>query len=282
MQVKIVIGTISFMLTMIILGFAALREPARLEESTLAFEGRSIETGAQIFQGNCATCHGVNGKAEECYDAGGNAIGCQGLPLNNAGLLCGDTSQRMAALEWEGSKQAFIEQVVAAGRVGTVMPTWSSDFGGPMREDQVKNAAAFVLNWESEALCAEPVITYEWPESVDDFLAEFPDGDAANGEALFVVPYGCSGCHGSPDGTIPAAVGPDLSQIAVEGATRIEGYSAAQYIYESILEPNAFIAPDCPNGPCASPSGMQATNFAGRMAPSPQDVADILAFLLQE
>ena len=85
MQVKIVIGTIAFMLTMIILGFAALREPARLQEFQHAFEGRSIENGARLFSNNCATCHGVNGKAEECYDAGGNVIGCQGLPLAAVG-----------------------------------------------------------------------------------------------------------------------------------------------------------------------------------------------------
>jgi mono/diheme cytochrome c family protein len=282
MQTRIVIGTIAFMLTMIILGFAALREPARLEGFTLAFEGRTIESGARLFQDSCATCHGVNGKAEECYDASGNTIGCQGLPLNNAALLCEDKSQRMIALGWEGTKQAFIEQTVASGRVGTVMPTWSATFGGPMREDQVQDVSAFVLNWESDAICGAPIVTFDWLDSVDDFLADFPDGDVANGEALYVAPYGCSACHGSADGSIPAAVGPDLSQIAETGGARIDGYSAAQYIYESILEPNAFIAEECPNGqPCISPSAMHGTNFPGRMAANPQDMADILTFLLQ-
>jgi mono/diheme cytochrome c family protein len=282
MQVKVVIGTIAFMLTMIILGFAALREPTRLQEFTDAFEGRAIENGARLFDSNCATCHGVSGAAEECYDAGGNSIGCQGLPLNSASLLCGDKSQRMSALGWEGSKEAFVEQTVAAGRLGTVMPTWSASFGGPMREDQVKDVAAYVLNWESVELCSAPVVTFDWPDSVDDFLAEFSDGDATNGEALFVAPYGCSGCHGIPDGTIPAAVGPDLSQIAETGATRIDGYSAAQYVYESILYPNDFVAEECPNAPCASPSAMQATNFASRMGATPEDLADLMAYLLGE
>ena len=36
------------MLTMMIMGFAALREPARLEEFSHAFEGRSIENGARL------------------------------------------------------------------------------------------------------------------------------------------------------------------------------------------------------------------------------------------
>ena len=49
MQVKVVIGTIAFMLTMIILGYAALREPERLEHFTGARDGRTIETGANIL-----------------------------------------------------------------------------------------------------------------------------------------------------------------------------------------------------------------------------------------
>ncbi len=284
MQVKVVIGTITFMLTMMIMGFAALREPARLEKFSHAFEGRSIESGARIYAGNCATCHGVSGKGEECYDTGGNQIGCRGLPLNYAPLLCGDNSDRTArmnAMNWASTKDAFIESVVAAGRAGTAMPVWSAQFGGPMREDEIKNTVAFILNWESDDLCSEPVVTFDWPATAQGLVDEFPDGDAANGEALFVS-YGCSGCHGVPDGSIPAAVGPDLSNIAVDGATRVDGYSAAMYVYESILDPNAFIAEECPTGPCLGPPSAMLANFGERMAENPQDMADILAYLLGE
>ncbi len=279
MQVKVVIGTIAFMLTMIILGFAALREPTRLQEFSEAFEGRSIETGAKLFANNCATCHGVNGRAEECYDAGGNSIGCQGFPLNYSGLLCGDKPQRMVTLSWNGSKEAFIEQTIASGRLGTVMPTWSSEFGGPMRGDQIENLSAFVLNWESEELCAVPVVTYDWPESVDDFLAEF-EGDPAQGEEVFLRgAYVCASCHGNPDGSVPAAVGPNLSQIGTTAATRIDGYSAPQYIYESVLHPNAYVVEQCPNNPCAP--NVMPQDFAVRMSANSQDLADIISYLLQ-
>ena len=36
MQIKIVIGTIAFMLTMMVFGYSALREPARLERFALS------------------------------------------------------------------------------------------------------------------------------------------------------------------------------------------------------------------------------------------------------
>lgn len=279
MQVKVVIGTIAFMLTMMILGFAALREPARLEAFTDAFNGRSIETGARLYDDNCATCHGTSGKAEECFDVGGNETACQGLPLNSALLLCEDKSQRMIGLGWEGTKRAFVETTVAAGRVGSVMPTWSADFGGPMRADQIQDVASYVLNWESSELCAVPVVMYDWPESVDDFLTEFPDGDGSRGEELFLrSSYICTSCHGNPDGSIPAVVGPDLSEIADVGATRVEGHSAAQYVYESILDPTAFTAPECPNGPC--PEAGMPDIFTASMGASPQDLADILSYLL--
>lgn len=62
---------------------------------------------------------------------------------------------------------------------------------------------------------------------------------------------GCIACHTIPD--VPGAVGvvgPNLSNIGVDAATRIDGYSAEEYIRESLVEPNAFTAPECPTGPC--------------------------------
>ena len=47
-------------------------------------------------------------------------------------------------------------------------------------------------------------------------------------------------------------------------ATRKPGMSAKDYIRESILDPNAFIAPDCPDGPCKSPS-LMPPNFGDQL-----------------
>ncbi len=67
----------------------------------------------------------------------------------------------------------------------------------------------------------------------------------------------CFGCHtiASVD-FMTGKVGPDLSHIGTVAATRKPGMSAKDYLRESILEPNAFIVPDCPDGPCKSPSLM--------------------------
>lgn len=277
MQVKVLIGTIAFMLTMIILGFAALGEPARLEETTDAFLGRSVENGAEIFANNCATCHGVNGKAEECYDAGtGEQIGCAGLPLNNAELLCGSPPPRLEAQGWEGTPLDYVRSTVSAGRPWNGMPTWGQQFGGPLQLNQVNDVSAFVVNWHSDVLCSEPPPpAIEWPTSV----ADLPEGDPAAGEELYRVTYGCAACHGDPAVEGSAVIGPWLGNIAADGADRIDGYTSADYVYESILRPSDFIAPECPNGPCTGPPSTMPNNFGTRMT-TLQDMADIMAYLL--
>ena len=41
-----------------------------------------------------------------------------------------------------------------------------------------------------------------------------------------------------------------MTNIGAEAATRVEGLSAFEYIHQSIVEPLAFNAPECPFGPC--------------------------------
>ncbi len=281
MQVKVVIGTIAFMLTMIVLGYSALREPSRLEDFTGAAAGRSIETGAAIFANNCAACHGVQGKAEvDCINPVTGDDSCVGLPLQSFFLLCGQPSKRLLDLGWEGTTQQYLVRTISAGRTGTLMPAWLSEFGGPMRPDQINNAANYVLNWGNEDFCDEPPSEFSWADTAVEFQ-ELPEIEEGNPElgAVAYQSYGCAACHGQPEEPGSANIGPWLGEIKNEGANRIEGYLAQDYIYESILDPNAFIAPDCPNGPCNEPSLMPG-DFSFRMSNNPQDMADILAYLM--
>ncbi|HUS94323.1 MAG TPA: c-type cytochrome [Patescibacteria group bacterium] len=275
MQIKVVIGTISFMLVMIILGVAALFEPARLEETADAFVGRQIEKGAVIFHDSCAECHGEGGLALDCSTTAGEEIDCKGIPLNHAALLCGDPSLRMQQMAWNSSKENFIKQTISSGRPGTLMPIWSKSFGGPMEDYQIDQVASFVLNWaETPGLCGDgAVAAIEWPDTVE----ELPDGDAENGRDVFQL-NGCAVCHGDPeDVNSVATVGPWLGNIGNDAATRILGMSAEQYIYESVLDPTSFVAPECPNGPCNDPSVMRQ-DYPNLM--SEQDMADLVQFYM--
>jgi cytochrome c553 len=273
MQIKVVIGTIAFMLVMIILGVAALFEPARMKATADAFLGRQIEKGASLFSQNCVECHGLEGKAQDCVDFAGEPKTCVGLPLNHAPLLCGEPSLRMAQVGWGSSKYNFINQTISAGRTGTLMPTWSQNYGGPLEDYQVNQLTEYILNWGLDPeLCpaggAVPAV--EWPESWEDL----PEGNADNGSSLYTA-NGCNACHGDPTGDPSSAVvGPWLGNIGNDASTRVEGESAQQYIYQSILDPNAFIAPECPTGPCSEPSAMRA-DFGFVL--SEQDMADLIA-----
>ncbi len=292
MQVKIVIGTVAFMLTMIILGYAALREPARLHEFTLAAEGRRVENGAFLYEGNCASCHGVEGKAEKCFDSGsGDEIDCIGRPLNSYFLVCGNPSQRVEESNFEGTTQQFVLGTIAAGRVGTQMPSWLSNYGGPLREDQVGDLTAYIMNFSDEAFCAEAPVTFPWPEAADlDTLAtmditdpvEFTAvaGDPERGAELYTS-YTCNVCHGQLDTESSAIIGPWLGDIVETGGDQVDGLTAKQYVYQSILDVNAFIAPDCPNGACTDPSAMRS-DFPSAMATSPQDMIDLLSYIVGE
>ena len=93
------------------------------------------------------------------------------------------------------------------------MPTWAQDFGGPMEGYQIDQVTAYIMNWaEDPALCGEEFVapTIEWPESWE----ELPEGDVVAGEAAYQA-NACFACHGQPDGSVPAAVGPELSDIAI-------------------------------------------------------------------
>jgi mono/diheme cytochrome c family protein len=275
MQIKIVIGTVAFMLTMVVLGYAALREPARMELYQQAEVARKIEKGADLYANNCSTCHGEQGKAEVCYNGDGEQIGCAGLPLNNPELLCGEPSARLVAMQWNGTRYQYINSTLMVGRPQNGMPTWGAPYGGPLEPYQIDYLTEFILNWETEEMCSAPTPTpVPWPSSV----AELPVGDPAAGADLYNVTYGCAACHGDLNTAGSANVGPWAGEFALEGGTRIEGYTSADYLYESILLPSAFIALECPNGPCAGPPSAMPANFGQRM--NPQHMADVMAYLL--
>jgi hypothetical protein len=104
-----------------------------------------------------------------------------------------------------------------------------------------------------------------------------PIANPARGEELFNTSYGCSSCHGDP--RVPGSnnFGPHLGGIGLAARKREPGKLAVQYLYEAILQPNRFIAPECQHGaPCQSPSAMPEYETLVTL----QDAADLVGFLL--
>jgi mono/diheme cytochrome c family protein len=58
---RILVGTLSFLAIMAIVGWIAINEGARMQAFDQQFLARSIERGAYLYNANCSTCHGPNG-----------------------------------------------------------------------------------------------------------------------------------------------------------------------------------------------------------------------------
>lgn len=116
--------------------------------------------------------------------------------------------------------------------------------------------------------------TAEQPPAGGDDVAAI--GDAANGERLFSQATigannapGCITCHSlEPDVVI---VGPSQAGLATRAQSRVAGMSAADYIHQSIVEPNAYIVEGFAEGLMYQNYGTDLTE---------QEINDLVAYTL--
>ena len=263
-QIEALLGALFILISSLLLLFVGFRENRALASAEVEQKAEKIEVGAVLFTTNCARCHGDNGQ------------GLIGPPLNDAHFF----TARLNEVGWEGGLEDYVISTVAGGRIvssrpdrwpgegfGYAMPPWSQEYGGPLRPDQIEDIAIYVLNWEEEATAGIVIdVGSEPPPISDDPLAR--------GKNVYVS-QGCGACH-TIDGVSAGVVGPNFNQIGAISATRIDGYSAEEYILESIINPNAFIAPECPNGPCVE--NLMTQTFGDTIA-EPQ-LADLIEYLL--
>lgn len=280
---KIGLGILAVMLSIAVLLFLGIIEERRMQAQTANWEGRAIEKGAELYANNCYTCHGVDGK---------------GLPsvapaLNSKYFF----TQRLADVGWTGSLRDYVELTIAAGRPSKIntqwaqiMPTWSHNFGGPLRDDQVENATLFVLNWEKDAMAqGTPDNPDPWQSFADaPSKAVASDGGAPVAEVpveaagprtpqeLFAGAsgMGCSGCHNldlpqTADSRGP--VGPNMANLPETAGTRVSGEDAETYVHNSIVAPNAFVNE-------GYMTGIMPQNFTDRM--SEEEINALVAWLL--
>lgn len=212
---------------------------------------------------------------------------------------------RLGQLAWGSSLNNFIYTTLVHGRPTSVgywpapMVAWAQLGGGPLRPDEIQDLTNYILNydkganWTLEDLNAvnqfgivpgivvvggqpteEPPRGTPLGGETDDtvILATLTDNDVQgnpqNGEALYAS-LACAGCHTG------GAVGP-----ALEGTwTRVvedrltdplfAGYTGEQYLIESIVDPNHFIAPGY--------AAAMPANFSERLTYG--QMADLVAFL---
>ena len=68
-----------------------------------------------------------------------------------------------------------------------------------------------------------------------------PAPSASRGQEIFAGVGGCAACH-TIEGVTAGLVGPNLTKIGADAASRRPGLSAKEYITESIRTPEAFVA----------------------------------------
>ena len=112
------------------------------------------------------------------------------------------------------------------------------------------------------------------PGGLPASVEALPPGDPERGRRAFHERLGCAACHGDPALPGSRVRAPDLADIARVGATRVVGLGARQYVYESITDPNAYLA-EAPIGP----EGIRLQTMP-LTALSEQEAADLVAYLV--
>ncbi len=120
---------------LILLGFAAylMLEDARVEEAAEHLADEREDHGREIFNEQCASCHGSNGE------------GGIGTALNNKTLL-------------QTTHDDIFFSVIRSGVPSTDMPAWSVDYGGALTDEDIRSAVAYIRSWEATAPVIEPAV----------------------------------------------------------------------------------------------------------------------------
>ncbi len=253
---KLIWGLLASLVIVVCVGLTAQTEDTRMDLQTKNWEGRSIENGAKIFADNCDTCHGQSG---------------QGLPgiapaLNSHYFF----TRRLEDVEQAGtlSLATYVHLTVAAGRpskansqwVNRMVP-WSSQFGGPLREDQVEDVVAYVMNWRTTALQQtveedpfQPFLDVSKPPELQNIGVDpelefepvqltvssiLPKGNRAP-DYLFSA-MGCEGCHNlelEEDPRNLGEAGPNMGSVHAIDSYRDNVTDPAAYLKASILTPD--------------------------------------------
>lgn len=403
-EARILMGITMFVGMMILVGWVAINEEARMQAFVRQHTGRSIERGAELYASLCSECHG-----EEGYGAGDRAPGLNNphlfgfdpvgeqtaaittanrtlvrltedtdnllaeftdadnppdadrqdeilaelaeleagiaeqqalveaavaeriailetldtavdnglFPLwesvvdiettgdNEVEVFFNSNGTRLAQVGWAGDLHGYVVTTLIHGRPGsarvypnsTGMAAWSQTAGGPLRQDQIEDLAAYIINWDkganwstedflAVAQYGKPLADGSLPsepppppagDNVAGILARWAEteivGSPATGELLYDAEFGCTDCH-TNGASAPDTVG-TATRIRTERLSlpQFAGYTVEAYLIESITRPGDYVVD-------GYSSGLMPANFGARM--TDQQLADIVSFLLTQ
>ncbi|BCX04588.1 MAG: hypothetical protein KatS3mg053_2526 [Candidatus Roseilinea sp.] len=290
--VRILTGLISMLILLSVCTFIGLADRTRLNVRAAEFDARSIEAGAKVYFEQCARCHGVNGEGVEGLGpalASEQFVGRIELVRDDLQLQTIKVvvpSERLKQIEWTGTLEDYIRSVTASGipiKTSNVWdvthPTFSERFGGPLRDDQIRDVTNFIINYGLNPLPNDQALL---PPAPGEGMAPRPTPvpltpEQEAGKQVYLA-KGCAACHAIRGVGAQGAIGPNLNRIGAVAEERIasESYrtnlkdqppatTGAEYIRQSILHPNAYIVAQCPQGPCQA--GLMPQNYEQQMTP---------------
>lgn len=224
--------------------------------------------------------------------------------FNEIEVFFNNNGTRLAQVGWAGDLRGYIITTLIHGRPGSLnvwpnsdggMVAWSQLAGGSLRQDQIEDLAAYIMNWDQgskwtteDFLAVEqygkplsdgsiPGIPLPDPagDNPERILARWAEeeivGSAGNGAILYDTKFGCTSCH--RDGaSAPDTIG-TWTRVLNERLTepQFAGYSGERYLIESIVLPAAYIVD-------TYSSGVMPPDFGTRQM-TDQQLADVVAFI---
>ncbi len=227
--------------------------------------------------------------------------------FNEVEVFFNNNGTRLAQVGWAGDLRGYIITTLIHGRPGSLnvwpnsdggMVAWSQLAGGSLRQDQIEDLAAYILNWDQggnwtmeDFLAVEqygkplsdgsvPGIPQPDPagDNPEKILARWAEeeieGSAGNGAILYDTKFGCTSCHrdgaSAPDtiGTWTRVLNERLAE------PQFAGYSGERYLIESIVQPAAYVVD-------TYSSGVMPADFGTRQM-TDQQLADVIAFIMTQ
>lgn len=192
---------------------------------------------------------------------------------------CGTVATPEWAAEAQATRAALAatdEHLTAIAPTLTPSPVPPTATPIPPTATPVPPTATPIPPTETPAPTATTVPTGEHAHAADPLAS----ANAAQGQVLFNEPHetangvwACSQCH-SVTADEMRLIGPGLYNIGVRAETRIAGQTAYDYLHNSIIHPNDFIAPGDP----PYPAGLMPQNFVDML--TEQEINDIIAYLM--
>ena len=207
---------------------------------------------------------------------------------------------RIKDVGWTGSLEDYVRLTIAAGRPSKsesqwpeVMPTWGGQFGGPLRGDQVNDLTLYVMNWQGSALAQtpeeDPFLPFEDVIKATEFqntaflllseeeqaaaLEEYKARNISTPQELWQS-EACFACHNldARQVDVPGQNGPNMADLYERAGSRVEGMTAEEYVYESIVNPQNFVVTTYED------AGQMPQNFAEKL--SEEEIQGLVAWLL--